>query len=81
MMFAAEQGLDLDMQIVDLFTGDHLGEAYATMNPPTSLQARARVNERLDWMNTQLCRDLDYGTVYPQVFPHHRLPRDGLVAL
>ena len=111
MMFAAEQGLALDMQIVDLFTGEHLGEAYATVNPnclvptlqdgafrltessailkyladkvgsplyPTNLQARARVNERMDWINTQLCRDLAYGTVYPQIFPHHRRPSDDV---
>lgn len=39
---------------------------------PRGLQARARVNERIDWVNTQLCRDLAYGTVYPQVFPSHQ---------
>jgi glutathione S-transferase len=41
---------------------------------PTALQARARVNERMDWINTQLCRDLAYGAVYPQIFPHHKRP-------
>lgn len=39
---------------------------------PKDTQARARVYERMDWINTQLCRDLAYGTVYPQVFPHHK---------
>jgi glutathione S-transferase len=39
---------------------------------PKDLQARARVNERMDWINTQLCRDLAYGTVYPQIFPFHK---------
>ena len=31
--FAREQGIDLDLQIVDLFTGEHLGETYAAVNP------------------------------------------------
>jgi glutathione S-transferase len=39
---------------------------------PKDLQQRARVNERMDWINTQLCRDLAYGFVYPQIFPHHK---------
>lgn len=39
---------------------------------PKDLQKRARVNERMDWINTQLCRDLAYGFVYPQIFPHHK---------
>src|SRR5919112_4235780 len=28
---------------------------------PKDLKARARVNERMDWINTQLCRDFAYG--------------------
>ncbi len=43
---------------------------------PKELQARARVNERMDWVNTQLCRDLAYGTVYPQIFPFHKRPSE-----
>jgi glutathione S-transferase len=39
---------------------------------PKDLKARARVNERMDWINTQICRDLAYGFVYPQIFPHHK---------
>jgi len=39
---------------------------------PKELKARARVNEMMDWFNTQLCRDLAYTTVYPQIFPNHR---------
>jgi glutathione S-transferase len=34
---------------------------------PTELSERARVNERMDWFNTGLYRDLGYGLVYPQV--------------
>jgi glutathione S-transferase len=39
---------------------------------PKDLQQRARVNERMDWINTQLCRDFAYGYVYPQAFPSHK---------
>lgn len=105
LVFLAEQGIPIELKTVDLFTGEHLGERFAALNPnrlvpvldddgfiltessailkyladkvgsplyPAALQARARVNERMDWINTQLCRDLAYGTVYPQIFPHHQ---------
>jgi hypothetical protein len=60
MMFIADHGLDVEMQVVDLFTCD---------------SARAS-NETMDWINTQLCRDLAYGTVYSQIFPSHKRPTD-----
>lgn len=31
--FAKEQDIDLDLQVVDLFTGEHLGESFAAVNP------------------------------------------------
>jgi glutathione S-transferase len=43
---------------------------------PKELRARARVNEAMDWCNTQLNRDFAYGLVYPQIFPHHKRPTD-----
>jgi glutathione S-transferase len=43
---------------------------------PKDLRARARVNEMMDWINTQLCRDLAYGLVYPQMFPGHKRATD-----
>jgi glutathione S-transferase len=109
MMFIADHGIDAEMQVVDLFSGEHHGEPLVAVNPnrlvpvledgdfrltessailkyladkvdsptyPKALQARARVNEMMDWINTQLSRDLAYGTVYAQVFPHHRRPGD-----
>jgi glutathione S-transferase len=109
MLFAAEQGIDADFQVVDLFTGEHLGVPYTAVNPnqlvpvledgdfrltessailkyladkydlpvyPKDLRERARVNEMMDWINTQLCRELAYGTVYPQIFPNHKRPSD-----
>ena len=105
MLFAAESGMDIDFQVVDLFTGEQLKDAYRTINPsrlvpvledgdfrltesssilkyladkidspayPKDLRARARVNERMDWINTQVCRDLAYGLVYPQILPTHK---------
>jgi glutathione S-transferase len=105
MMFAAEQGIPLEMQVVDLFTGEHTKTPYGAINPnhliplledgdfkltessaimkyladtvgsplyPKDLQQRARVNERMDWFNTQLAREFCYGLVFPQIFPHHK---------
>lgn len=109
MLFAAESGIALDMQLVDLFTGEHYQPPYEAINPnhlvpvlddgsfrltessailkylaekagspayPSSLQERARVNERMDWVNTQLNRDLCYGFVYPQIFGFHKRRSD-----
>jgi glutathione S-transferase len=109
MLFAAEGGIPLDMQVVDLFTGEHMKPPYSGLNPnrliptledgsfvltensailkyladkidspayPKDLQKRARVNERMDWTNTQLCSDLVYGLVYPQIFDAHKRRSD-----
>jgi glutathione S-transferase len=108
-MFIEDHAIPAELQVVDLFTGEHLGDAFRAINPnglvpvldddgfrltessailkyladktdsplyPKGLRERARVNEMMDWINTQLCRDLAYGTVYSQVFPHHRRPSD-----
>jgi glutathione S-transferase len=113
MLFAAEQALDIDFKVVDLFTGEHLQEHYSTINPnrlvpvledgdfrltessailkylaensrsvayPAELRSRARVNERMDWINTQVCRDFAYGFVYPQIFPTHKRSSDDVQA-
>ncbi|MES2957305.1 MAG: glutathione S-transferase family protein [Pseudomonadota bacterium] len=105
MLFAAENRVPLEMQVVDLFTGEHYQAPFLAVNPnhlvpvledgdfrltessailkyladkvdsplyPKGLQQRARVNERMDWVNTQLCRDFAYGFVYPQIFPFHK---------
>ena len=109
MMFIAESGMPVDMQVVDLFTGEHYKPPFEALNPnhlipvledgdfrltessailkylaeksnsplyPKDLQQRARINERMDWVNTQLCRDLVYGVVYPQIFPTHKRRSD-----
>jgi len=109
MLFAAENGVALDMQVVDLFTGEQYQPPFEAVNPnhlvpvledgalrltessailkylaekigsplyPKDLQQRARVNERMDWVNTQLCRDFVYGLVYPQIFSFHKRRSD-----
>ena len=43
---------------------------------PKDLQQRAKVNEIMDWFNTNFYRDYGYGWIYPQLFPHHRRPSD-----
>ena len=43
---------------------------------PKDLKRRAKVNEMMDWFNTNFYRDYAYGWIYPQIFPHHRRPSD-----
>ena len=109
MLFVAESAIPLEMQVVDLFTGEHLQAPYAALNPnklvpaledgdfvltensailkyladtidspayPKDLKQRARVNERMDWTSTQLCQDLVYALVYPQIFDAHKRRSD-----
>jgi glutathione S-transferase len=50
------------------YLADRLGSpAY-----PAELQARARVNQWMDWFNTAFYRELGYGVVYPQIVPDYR---------
>jgi glutathione S-transferase len=109
MMFIEDSAIPVELQVVDLFTGEHMGAAYGSVNPnhlvptledgdfrltessailkyladsidspayPKDLRQRARVNEMMDWINTQLCRDLAYNTVYAQIFPGHKRPTE-----
>lgn len=112
-LFAAESGIALDLEVIDLFTGAQYKPEYAAINPscqvpvlddgdfrltecsailkylaektkspayPADLQKRARVNERMDWLNTGFYRDFSYGFVYPQIFPFMRRPDDHVQA-
>jgi glutathione S-transferase len=50
---------------------------------PKEPKARARVNERMDWFNTNFYREWGYNLIYPQIFPHHVRPGDvnqGVIA-
>ena len=54
----------------------YLADKKGSPSYPKELRARARVNELMDWFNTQMCRDLAYGLVYPQGFPTHKRRSD-----
>lgn len=45
---------------------------------PKGLKERARVNERMDWFNTNFYRDFAYNLIYPQLFPHHKRKTDDV---
>ncbi len=45
---------------------------------PKDLKQRAKVNEAMDWFNTNFYRDFAYGLCYPQLFPHHKRPSDAV---
>jgi glutathione S-transferase len=110
MMFAAEERIALDYELVDLMTGEHLTSEYKAINPnclvpvldddgfvltesgaiirylagktgsaayPMNLKERARVDEAMEWFYSNYYKDLGYGLVYPQVFPHHKRPTEG----
>lgn len=54
----------------------YLAEKINSPAYPKELKARARVNEMMDWINTQVCREFAYGMVYPQIFPTHKRRSD-----
>jgi glutathione S-transferase len=54
----------------------YLADKYELPEYPKGLRERARVNEAMDWLNTQFYRDFGYGLVYPQLFPHHKRRSD-----
>jgi glutathione S-transferase len=108
-LFMAEKGLKADEEVVDLMTGAHFQEPYASLNPnklvpmldddgfkltessailkylaekfdlpeyPKDLKKRAKVNEVMDWLNTNFYREWAYGLCYPQLFPHMKRRSD-----
>lgn len=110
MMFVADEGLDVEQQVVDILSGEQYGEAFAAINPsgfvpvlkdgdfrliessailkylaeksgsaayPAELRARARVNEMMDWINTNFYRSFGYGLVYPQILDPYKLPDEA----
>lgn len=108
-LFIHENGIKVDEQVVDLFTGEHHKEPYASMNPnrlvpmledgdlrltessailkyladkinspayPKDLKQRAKVNEMMDWLNTNFYREWGYNMIYPQLFPNLKRPNE-----
>src|SRR5262245_34064129 len=51
---------------------------------PADLRKRVKIDEMLDWFNTQFNRDYAYGLNYPQIFAHHKRPtqefQEGVLA-
>ena len=58
----------------------YLADKVDSPTYPKDLQPRARVNERMDWFNTGLYRDLGYGVIYPQCLPTHKRPDERVQA-
>jgi glutathione S-transferase len=56
----------------------YLADKFRSASYPADLQSRARVNERMDWFNTGLYRDLGYGLIYPQVIDAYRHSDDAV---
>jgi len=112
-LFLAENKIPHEEQLVDLATGEHLKDPYATLNPnklvplldddgfkltessailkylaskydlpsyPKDLKLRAKVDEVMDWFNTQFYRDYGYGLAYPQMYGHHKRPTEEIQA-
>ena len=50
----------------------YLADKAGSAAYPSELRQRARINERMDWFNTTLARELGYNFVYPQVLPAHK---------
>ena len=106
-LFIAENNIPVEEQVVDLFSGEHYKEPYASLNPnrlvpmledgdlrltessailkyladkvgsaayPKDLKQRAKVNEMMDWLNTNFYREYAYNLIYPQLFPHMKRP-------
>ncbi len=49
----------------------YLAEKSGSNAYPKDLRKRARINERMDWVNANFYREWAYHLVYPQVFPNH----------
>src|SRR5256886_12548246 len=58
----------------------YLAEKTRSPAYPADLRKRARINERMDWLNTGFYRDFSYGFLYPQIFPFMKRPDDTVQA-
>lgn len=56
----------------------YLADKAGSLAYPKDLKARARVNEMMDWFNSNIYKDFAYGLLYPQTFPHHKRPSDAV---
>jgi glutathione S-transferase len=58
----------------------YLADKFDSPAYPKDLKKRAKVNEVMDWINTNFYREWAYGFIYPQVFPHHKRKTDEIHA-
>jgi glutathione S-transferase len=56
----------------------YLASKYDLPEYPKELKKRAKVDELMDWFNTQFYRDFGYNLAYPQMYAHHKRPTDEL---
>lgn len=54
----------------------YLAEKHGLPEYPADLVQRARINEVIDWANSNFYRDWGYNLCYPQLFPHHKRPSE-----
>ena len=54
----------------------YLADKIGSPTYPKDLKARAKVNEVMDWINTQFYRDWAYNMIYPQIFPNNKRRSD-----
>jgi glutathione S-transferase len=52
----------------------YLADKVGSAAYPKDLRKRAKVNEMLDWFNSNFYRDWGYAFIYPQLFPHLKRP-------
>jgi len=50
----------------------YLADKIGSPTYPKDLKARAKVNEVMDWINTNFYRDWAYNLCYPQLFPNQK---------
>jgi len=55
----------------------YLADKINSPTYPKELRARAKVNEMMDWLNTQFYREYGYGFIYPQIFPNNKRPTEA----
>jgi glutathione S-transferase len=48
----------------------YLADKIGSADYPKDLKQRAKVNEMMDWLNTNFYREWAYNLCYPQLFPH-----------
>ncbi len=54
----------------------YLADKFDMPEYPKDLKKRAKVNEIMDWFNSNFYRDWGYNLCYPQLFPHHKRPSE-----